>query len=354
MKHPARLTYARSLPMATLATLFFSHTGHAQTPPVTVQLVHPTKGSVNQWTTLPGTIKAQQEAILYAKVPGYLRSIRVDKGDSVKAGETIAVLETPELSADLARFRAEDEAAKAEYERMQQAIKQAPDLVMPLELDRAKGRYEVAKATLERTQTLLNFSRITAPFSGIITRRFVDTGAFIPAATSGSAAQSAAIVTLMDFRTVRVQVAVPEAVAPLVAKGQLARVRVEGLPETSFEGRISRLAYALDDSSRTMLVEVELPNANLALRPGMYASVQLAVQHHDEVMLIPSTALVMEKTKAFAYTANGASARKSPISIGFNDGKVVEVREGLAAADSVLISPKTPLSDGMPIQATTK
>ena len=141
MKHAARRTCARSLPRAAaLATLLFTHTGHAQTPPVPVQLVHPTKGSVSQWIALPGTIKAQQEAILYAKVPGYLQSIRVDKGDSVKAGETIAVLETPELSADIARFRAEHEAAKAEYERMQQAIKQAPDLVMPLELDRAKGR----------------------------------------------------------------------------------------------------------------------------------------------------------------------------------------------------------------------
>jgi membrane fusion protein (multidrug efflux system) len=323
-------------------------------PPVVVGIVQPTQGGVNRWVSLPGGIKPQQEAVLYAKVAGYLRSIGVDKGDSVKAGATLAVLETPELSADLSRYRAENDAAKVEYERMQQAIRQAPDLVMPVELDRARGKYEVAKANLERTQSLLGFNKIVAPFSGVVTRRFVDVGAFIPAATSGTAAQNAAIVTLTNFSTVRVQVAVPEAEALLARKGQPARVSVEGLPDRKFEGRISRLAYALDESSKTMLVEVELPNPTLELRPGMYASVQLALQRHDNVMLIPAAALVMERTNAFTYTVNGASAKKRSLRIGFNDGKMVEVQEGIAATDSVILVGKTLISDGMAIRASDK
>lgn len=320
--------------------------------PAAVEFTHPTQGSVYRWVKLPGTIKPLQEATLYAKVAGYLQSISVDKGDNVKAGATLAVLETPELSADLARYKAEVEAAKSEYERLQQAAKQAPDLVMPLELDRAKGRYDVAKATLERTQSMLSFSKITAPFSGTVTKRFVDTGAFIPAATSGSAAQTAAVVTLMNFNTVRVQVAVPDTEAALIQKGWPVKFSVTGLADRNFDGKISRFSYALDEGSKTMLVESELANPKLELRPGMYASVQLALERHDNVLLIPSAALVMEKTNAFAYAVNGSMAKKRAIKIGFNDGKNVEVTEGLAASDSVILVGKKTLSDGMAIQAT--
>jgi membrane fusion protein (multidrug efflux system) len=292
--------------------------------------------------------------VIYAKVAGYLKSISVDKGDSVKAGAALAELETPELSADLTRYKAEAEAAQVEYERLQQAIRKAPDLVMPVELDRAKGKHDVARANLERIQTLISFARITAPFSGIITRRFVDPGAFIPAATSGSAAQNAAVVTLTDFSTVRLQVSVPESEAPLVVKGLPVRFRVEGLGDRRFEGRISRLAYALDDGTRTMTVEAEVPNPRLELRPGMYANVQLALQRHDNVMLIPAAALVMEKANAFTYTANGASAKKRPLKIGFNDGAFVEVIEGIAATDQVILAGKTAMSDGMAIQVAAQ
>lgn len=326
-----------------------AQTGAAAAAPAAVSVVQPQRGSVNRWVTLPGNIRARQEVTLYAKVAGYLKSISVDRGDPVKAGATLAVLETPELTADLARYRAEDEAARVEYERMQQAIRKAPDLVMPVELDRAKGKHDVARANVERTQSLLGFGRITAPFSGVITRRFVDVGAFIPAATAGSAAQSAAIVTLMDFSTVRVHVAVPEVEATLVHKGQPARVSVEGLPDRKFEGKVSRLSYALDDATRTMAVEVELPNPTLALRPGMYTSVQLALQQHDDAMLIPVAALVMEKTNAFAWVVDGGQARKRALKIGFRDDRNVEVLDGLGAGDGVIVPGKTPLSDGIPV-----
>lgn len=350
--HSSRFT--RSILTGTLLLIASVTSAQKAVTPMAVEVTRPTQGSVNRWVTLPGSIKPLQEAMLYAKVPGYLKSISVDKGDSVKAGATLAVLETPELTADLSRYRAEHDAAKAEYERTQQAIKQAPDLIMPVELDRAKGKYEVANANLERTQSLLAFNRITAPFSGVITKRFVDVGAFIPAATSGSAAQTAAVLTLMNFSTVRVQVAVPEAEASLVNKGQPARLSVEGLPDRKFEGKVTRFSYALDDSSKTMLVEIELPNPKLELRPGMYASVQLAVQRHDNVMLIPTAALVMEKANAFTYTVDGSKAKKRAIKIGFNDGKMVEVQEGIAATDSVILVGKKPLSDGADIQAISK
>src|SRR5205823_7837278 len=135
----------------------------------------------------------------------------------------------------------------------------------------AKGKLDVAKASLERTEALLGFAKIAAPFAGVITKRMVDPGAFIPAATSGSVAQNAAVVTLTDFNRVRVQVAVPELETSLVATGQPATVTADGLPGRSFDGKITRFSYALDEATKTMLAEIEVPNPNLELRPGMYA-----------------------------------------------------------------------------------
>jgi RND family efflux transporter MFP subunit len=295
-------------------------------------------------------VRARQEATLYAKVAGYLKTITEDKGDAVKANSTIAVLETPELDADVIRYRAEVSAAKSEYDRLSSAVSQAPDLVVPVELDRAKGRYDVANANLQRTQSLLGFGRVIAPFAGVVTRRFVDPGAFIPAA-SGGAPQTAAIVTLMNFSTVRVQVAVPEAESSLVKKGQPVRFSVEGLPDRKFETVVTRYAYALDENSKTMMVEAEVPNKTLELRPGMYASVRIALEHREKVLLIPVAALVMEKANGFAFVAVDGVARKRPIKMGFNDGANVQVVDGLTETDSVLLPSKKPLSDGQKIAA---
>ena len=187
-------------------------------------------------------------------------------------------------------------------------------------MDEAKGRFEIASANLERTQTLLSYAKITAPFSGIVTARFVDPGAFIPSATSGSAAQTAAIVTLADFNTVRAQVALPEVEASLAQVGQPVKLTVEGLAGKPLRRKISRLSYALDDATKTMLVEADLPNPDLALRPGMYATIKVGVEKHTDALRIPVEALVMERANAFAFVADGGKAKKTAIKIGFNDG----------------------------------
>lgn len=352
--NPMQHIQYRSLIGTLVLNLLVTGASHAQSQPaaMAVEVIKPTQGGVNRIITLPGTVKALQEATLYAKVGGYLKTIHVDKGDSVKAGALIANLEAPELSADLTRYRAEATAAKAEYERMQQALQKAPDLVMPVELDRAKGKYDVAEANVERNLTLLGYARITAPFSGVVTRRYADPGAFIPAASAGGSAQSAAVVTLMDFNSVRVQVAVPAAEAALVKKGLPVNISAEGLAGRHFEGKISRYAYALDDGSRTMLAEIELDNPSLELRPGMYASVKIGIERHEQALLIPSAALVMEKTNAFTYTVVGGVARKKPIKTGFNDGSRVEILEGIAADDRVILIGKKSMSDGLAVQVT--
>src|SRR5437867_180315 len=181
-----------------------------------VQVARARHGEIVRSITLPGNLRAYQEATLYAKVAGYLKSITVDRGDWVKVNAVLAEIEAPEMLADQARLQAELKVTQIELKRITEAYKKAPDLVIPQTVDTAEGRYEIAKANLERNATLLNYAKITTPFDGVITKRWVDPGAFIPAATSSSAARSAAVVTLADFSRVRIEVAIPEPEVPLV------------------------------------------------------------------------------------------------------------------------------------------
>ena len=321
----------------------------AAPPPASVQIVHPTRGSIIRSITLPGEIKPYQAATLYAKVTGYLKTITVDKGDSVKEGALLAEIEAPELLADLARYKAEVEVAELDYKHLSEAQKKAPDLVVPLSVDTAKGKSEIARANLDRATTLLQFTKITAPFSGVVTKRMVDPGAFIPAATAGSGAQNAALLTLMDFGTVRLQAAVPEAEAPLVAKGQPVKLTVEGFPGRAFEGSITRFSYALDEATKTMLAEIELPNPKLELRPGMYATVKIGIERKEDALLVPAEAVVREKANAFVFTVVDQKAKKMPVKIGFSDGTNVEILSGLNADQSVILLGTRTFADGQPV-----
>jgi RND family efflux transporter MFP subunit len=346
---------------------FTSSPIRADAPPSPdVKVIHPTRGEIVRYVTLPGTIRANQQVTLYAKVAGYLKSLAVDKGDAVEAGQSLGEIEVPELIADLARYKAELVRAEAEVKvadleagRLAKALRQAPDLVVPQTLDNSEGRLamaragvEMARANLERTDTLLRFARITAPFAGIVTARFVDPGAFIPAATSGSAAQSAAIITLADSKTVRAQVALPEAEAALARVGQPVSLSVEGLVGKTFTAKISRLSHALDEATRTMLIEADVPNADLALRPGMYATVKVGVDRHANALLVPVETLVVEKARTSVFTLAEGKARKVQVKSGFEDGKSAEILDGLTAKDTVILPGRLALADGQPVRAT--
>jgi len=217
-------------------------------------------------------------------------------------------------------------------------------------VDNAKGKLDVAQAGLERTETLLGFAKITAPFAGIITKRMVDPGAFIPAATSGSAAQNAAIVTLTDFHRVRVQVAVPELETSLIATDQPVKLTVDGLPGRNFEGKITRFSYALDEATKTMLAEIELPNPKLELRPGMYAIVKIGIERKEDALLVPVEALVVERAGAFVFTVTDTKAQKTRVQTGFNDGSNAEIVSGVKPDQPVILVGKRTLGDGQAVQ----
>jgi len=248
-------------------------TAVAQSKPTAPSEAEP-RSSTAGTIVLPGEVVAYQSALLTAKVAGYLKRITVDKGDAVKAGELIAELEVPELLADRIRDRAQVDVARRVFSRMQQAAKSAPDLVTPDSLDTARGQLEVAQAELDRVQALLSYARVTAPFSGTITARYVDPGAFIPV-PSGSKQSSAAIVSLMDFKRVRIEVWVPEAESHRIRAGCPAVFTAIALPGKRFAAKITRVTYAIDTNAHTMLAEIDMANPGSALQPGMYLSVEL-------------------------------------------------------------------------------
>lgn len=305
--------------------------------------VKPQKGTIHRWVSLPGSFVPWQRTTLHTKVTGYVSSIEVDKGTLVKAGRVLATLEVPELQADLAKVKAELTAAQIEVKRLHEARVKSPDLVLPQSVDDAEAKLAVAKANQERCETLLQFAHLKAPFEGVITERYVDPGALATANTTQ-------VLEVTDMGTLRLQIPVTELEASLVSVGKPVKAQVDalGAGAAAVEGSISRIAYALDPTTRTMLAEVDVKNPELKLRSGMYAMCKIAVEKHDDAVLVPVGAVVMEKTNAFVFKHVDGKAVKTAVKLGFNDGVNVEVPE--LKPDEILLLPGTlTLTDKQPV-----
>ncbi|WP_414662537.1 efflux RND transporter periplasmic adaptor subunit [Horticoccus sp. 23ND18S-11] len=320
--------------------------------PAAVQVTSPQRGDIHRFVTLPGTLRANQQVTLHAKVAGYLKSIAVDKGDTVKAGQLLAEIEMPELVAERAKFDAELRIAKLESERLVAARAKAPDLITPAATDTAESRLALAQAGLAHYETLLRYSKISAPFDGVVTMRYVDPGAFVPAATASSNPTAAAIVTVMDYSTIRVRVPVPEIESARIQVGQPVIVTTDSLPGRMVRGTVTRSSGALDEATRSLLVEADVPNADGTLRPGMYVLARIGVEKHTGALLVPAAALVREKAAGFLFTLVDGKAVRGPVKYGFNDGTNVEILDGLAESARVIIPGKAALVSGQAVTAT--
>jgi len=323
----------------------------AAQPAPEVQVTGPRRGDIHRFVALPGSLRANQQVTLHAKVAGYLRTISVDRGDVVKAGQVLAELDLPELAAERARHEAEVRVARSEVDRLKAAQAKAPDLVTPQSVDAAAGRLAVAEAALRQNAALLAYGKITAPFAGVVTTRHADPGAFVPAATAGANPAAAAIVSIVDHSVVRAVIAVPEAEAARVATGQPVVLSSDALPGRVFRGKVSRHSGALDERTRTLAVEADLPNADGTLRPGMYVNARIGVELHRDAQLAPAAALVREKAAGFLFLLVDGKANRVPVKYGFNDGTDVEILEGLPPGARVLIPGKVALSQGQVVTA---
>lgn len=345
-------------------------------PSVHVGVVTVERKDLVRKITLPGSLVAFNEATLYGKITGYLRSIRVDKGDSVHRGQTLGVIDVPEMVkevdqaeaayqealASLNRAKAQAELQAATYARYKEVHSKDPDAISKQELDEYRSRSEVAqsevalmeakvataRANHERLLALNRYTVITAPFSGVVTARFVDPGALIQATTSSNQP----IVTVQDLDTIRVYVNVPEVDVPMIRKGTPANLTNAAYPGKAFKALVTRYAEALDPPTRTMKAEVDVINSQHLLRSGMYADVTLEIQKLRNTLVIPDTALVVDGSRKFVWVVRNTTARRVEVETGMDDGTEAEIRSGLNGEEQVVVAGKDGLAEGKLVEAS--
>ena len=316
-----------------------------------VQVAKPIRRDIAATLHLPATVSPYHQTTLYAKVSGYLKSIHVDKGDRVQQGQVLAVIEAPEINQQYEQALADYTIKKVTYERLAQVLKEAPDVIAKQDVDVAEASAKAAQHLLEQRRTWMDYTKVRAPYDGILTARFVDPGALIQAATS-SATQAVPLFTIMDSSRLRLYVNVPQEDAPFVKKGTPATISLRESGMKALEATVTRSTQTLDPGTRTMLVEIDVPNQGQALAPGMFAEVALAIRQHQNALVIPPGALVSENSTKAVFVIEQNMARKVPVKTGIDDGIWVEVTEGLTGVEDVVVVGKSRLADGKPAKAS--
>lgn len=310
---------------------------------VTVRTARPAHHDVARRIALPATLRAESEVTLVAKVTGYLKSISKDRGDRVKAGELIAVLEIPEMASEIAHARAAFAIEGSTCKRLEAIRKAEKSAVTDQDLDLAHAKRDMAEATLRKLETMQEYLQIHAPFDGTVTDRYVDPGAFI---------QQSRIVSVVDTSKVRVLVDIPESETRFARTGTPAEIRIDALPGRTLRAAVSRSSAALDPMLRTRKVELDLPNADLSLLPGMFARVELLVENHPNALVIPRKAVTVLPNETFVFVERGGQARKCAVKIGQVDGDWTEACSGVSGDDVIILPEGRTLTDGMPVTPT--
>ena len=360
----------------------------------TVAVARASSENLTHDLVLTAEFRPFQEVDVMAKVAGYIKEIYVDVGDRVKQNQLLAILEVPEMADDLRRAQASVERSQADvqhakdevqrtvaardiaklsFDRLNEVSKKKPGLVAQQEIDDAQSKFLVAEAQVSaaksalasannqvavnnadvaKVKTLMDYTRVTAPFTGVITKRYADTGSMIQAGTA-SQTQAMPVVRLSENSKLRLILPVPESSVPTVHIGQQVEVRVPTL-KRSFPGTVARFADKLALATRTMDTEVDVLNPTLVLIPGMYAEVDLSLARRNGVLSVPVTAVDADNEKGSGGTQGGQVMVVTPnnrvelrkISLGLETADRVEVLSGLNEGDMVVIGGRASLQPG--------
>ncbi len=318
--------------------------------PVDVQATRATRRDLVYTITLPANISPLYQTTLYAKVSGYLKWIGPDKGDRVNKNQVVAVIDAPEVEEQYQQAMSEFKIKKLTHERLAKVWKESPDVIAKQDVDVAEAAYQGARHLMEQRVIMRDYTKVRAPYDGIVTARFADPGALIQIATS-SATTAIPLFTVMDLDTVRVYANVPQDDSPWIVPGKTkASVKVSELPGRSFTGTITRSTLALDPATRSLLVEIDLPNADHALRPGTFAQVSLGLREIPQALVVPPQAVVStQKGKSVFIVAQG-KALSIPVQTGISDGRWIEIASGLNGDEEIVVVGKRRLLDGTPVQ----
>ena len=362
--------------------------------PVTVGVTQVVKKTLSRQITLSSELVPFQEIDVYAKESGYVQKLDVDYGTHVKAGQVMATLEIPELQAqlqedqaeiknatnqvsradhELKRYDAQYQALHLEYTRLNSVFESQPGIVARQEVDDAQGKDRAAasqvdagKAALEAAQsqlaaadaklvhdqTLYDYARITAPFSGVVTERYANLGTLVQAGTSSST-QAIPIVRLSQDDLFRLVIPVPESYVRYIHIGDQVDVRVPSLNRT-FPGKVARFSVDVREDTRTMHTEVDVPNPQRVLMPGLYAEAELGLDQKVDVPAVPVQALNHEGDKTTVFVVGSDSHLEDrPVQVGLQTSSDAEITSGLRAGEQVVVSDHSSLKAGQKVHPQT-
>jgi RND family efflux transporter MFP subunit len=359
---------------------------------VVAAVVKASRGKLGTPLTLAGAFKPFQDVDVHAKVAGYIKKIYVDVGSRVSEGQTLAVLEVPELAAQLAGAdaavrRARQEISRAQgdveraksghvavhamYERLKQAAEQKAGLVAQQEVDNAQAKdlegeaqvssaeaalnaaqqaLEVAEANAKQYTALSEYTRIVAPFTGVVTIRYADTGSLIAAGTASST-QSTPVVRIAQISVLRLVLPIPESIAGEIRLNDPVKVHVQAL-NTDYVGKVSRFADSLDPQTRTMETEIDFQNADGRLLPGMYVQAIVAPPDTRDILTVPLEAVELgaDASEGSVLVVNSQSVlEERKVQLGLQGSMRVEVRAGLTEGERVVVGSRNEFRSGMKV-----
>jgi RND family efflux transporter MFP subunit len=367
------------------------HAAAAEVP--TVSVVPVIRQDLTKTITLTAEFVPFQEVDVMAKIAGYVQKINVDVGDVVKQGQVLAVLESPEMRDDLARAgvsiqrnksdyqRASDEVKRAEsnytmthltFTRLSNVMKSQPGLVAQQEVDDAQAKDQnaasqlaAARSTLEtadqqikvseadqtKSRTMLDYTKVVAPFDGVVTKRYADNGAMIQAGTS-SRSQTMPIVRISQNQLLRLVLPVPESAAGSVKPGKGVDVKVPSL-DTTLSARVSRIADKVDTGTRTMHVEVDIPNGNGKLIPGMYAEVTVKLAERPNALGVPTAAIrtIAGGKQEVAVVDSSGVIEIRKVRTGLESDVAVEIVDGVKEGELVVVGSHSQMIPGSKVKA---
>ncbi len=326
------------------AVNWYEHRGRAEAIP-TVKVVPVSVQPLTRTLQLPGNVEAVEQANLFSHVSGYLKKLYVDEGDRVKKGQLLATIDAPDAVQEYEKAKAEFQLKKVTRVRYTELLKEK--VISQQEFDTVEADANESKARLDNALANLDYTKIRAPFDGSIARRFKYSGDLISAAVRGGG--ETPIFVLINERNLRVAANVPQIDVSSIVIGHPAVIHVDTLPERPFPGVVSRIDALLDEASKTQRILIDLKNADGQLHAGMFATVDLQIEHKDKTMMIPRQAVTRKGNQSYVYTMVNNHVKEVPVKTGTSDANSVEILEGLRPEDRVALPGGFSLSDGMEI-----
>jgi membrane fusion protein (multidrug efflux system) len=305
-----------------------------------VEVEKPLRETVKIQLEFNGDVMPVRQAAIFSKVSGNLERIYADMGYNVRANQLLATIDSTELYQQFQQANATYQNVLITYNRLLQLLEK--NLSSKQDVDNADAARKVAKAGLDAAATRLSYARIVAPFHGIITRRYLDPGALVTASNS-------TLFNLMNLDSIKVIVNVPEKDVPSVYRIRSAEITLDALPEKKFHGRITRYSDAVDLTTRTMAIQIDVANSTREIKPGMFATVQMTMAEHPSAVTIPTSALLKDDSSQYVFVADGEKARRLRVKTGAEQNARTEILSGLTGEKPVITVGQQFVRDGGPI-----